>query len=160
MKILGEKCLFYVLYSLNGLLLLSGLAISGLSLYECCMSQFTKWFDISYFVFGLVMILTAGYLYFTRFIAELISLYLSAVSVLGSFHISFSIGILVNKNQGLLQEEKRNFMLPFVLTIGIIIILCFTFGYSYRNTLHLAKQKLMGKQVDRSISLQGLLQIN
>lgn len=160
MKILGEKCLFYVLYSLNGLLLLSGLAISGLSLYECCMSEFTRWFDISFFVFGGVMILTAGYLYFTRFIAELISLYLSAVSVLGSFHISFSIGILVNKHQGLLQDEEKGFMLPFVLAIGIVIILCFAFGYSYRNTLHQAKKSLSEKKVDRSISMQGLLQVN
>ena len=106
------------------------------------------------------MILTAGYLYFTRFIAELISLYLSAVSVLGSFHFSFSIGILVNKNQGLLQDERKSLMLPFLLAIGIVVILCFAFGYSYRNTLHVAKKNLKDKQVDRSISLQGLLQIN
>jgi hypothetical protein len=156
MRILGEKCLFYVLYSFNGLLLLSGLAIGGLSLYECCMSGFTRWFDICFFVFGGIMVLTAGYLYFTRFIAELISLYLSAVSVLGSFHISFSIGIMVNEHQGLLQEESKSFMLPFLVTIGIIIILCFALGYSYRNTLHSVKRNSM-KQVDRSISLQSIL---
>ena len=155
MKIIGEKCLFYSLYSFNGLLLLAGFSMSGFSLYICYLSSFSKWFDISFFVFGGVMVVTAFYLYFTRFIAELISLYLSAVSVLCSFHISFSIGILVNSGQGLLQEQDKKYMLGYLSAIGIIIILCFILGYSYRNTLHSAK-----KSIDRSISLQGVLIVN
>ena len=95
------------------------------------------------------MILSAIYGYFARAQAELVSLYLSTISIIASFHISFTLGILINDNPGNVHLENKVSMTVFLVTIGIIIINCFILGYLYRNTLQVTL-----KLSDRMISLQ------
>lgn len=150
MKIFGNKYLFYALSGLNTLLFVSGLCILIIGLYECVNSSEGYWYNTSFAIFGGFMMVVAIYGFFTYSKAELISLYLSAVAIVGSFHISFSLGILLENGPGSIDMGSKLGPIILLSLVGAIVISCFTIGLIYRNTLHY-KPTLN----DRSISLQG-----
>ena len=82
------------------------------------------------------MVSASIYGYFTKTKIELISLYLSIISIIGSFHISFTIGILLNSKPGNINIENKPLMGIFLTTIGVLIISAFVLGYLYRNYLY------------------------
>jgi uncharacterized membrane protein HdeD (DUF308 family) len=149
MKVLGEKCLFYVLYSMNTSLVLSGICILIFGIYCLSKDNYASWFDMSFTIFGCVVVATGVYLYFTRFIADLLSLYLSGIAILFSFHLSFSIGILLNNHSSYMGSMNQYVMTVTLCTIGAVIVSCFVIGYLYRNSVQQS-----ATDTDRSISLQ------
>lgn len=135
MKKKVNKCLLYFLYCCNCLLGLSGLCITGLSVYECFKENDEIWYVICFGLFGFFIVLSALYGFIAKSDIGLISLYLSIIAIIGSFHISFTIGILVNSSSGHLHLENKFAMSTFLSLIGVVIILTFIASYLHRNSI-------------------------
>lgn len=135
MKIYGNKCLFFVLYSFNTLLLVAGASIITIGIYESCIADFKSWYDICFGVYGLILFGAAIFGFISRSNIGQFSLYLSLVSICASFHISFSVGIIYNNSPGMIHLEDKRIILTYLLFIGVAIGISFILACIYRSSL-------------------------
>ena len=151
MKLWSKKSLLYYLHPLNGLLLISGIITSWVSLDICLRSEFTEWYHVMYFLIGLASVFLVYCFYFVKSIDD-------RFNIFAVFQVIITFMLVFNNFRLLYCEidlDERNFHNHGIIqNIWSIISVNTMFFFCYVSKV----QRALTKELKHA--LEGLRELN
>ena len=140
-EVKGNSCLFYLFVLSNLSLGLVGAGTTYAGYYVTRSHESYEWYNVSFIVFGLVLVLLAFVGFCSRRSSAALLFYILSSMLMLGVQVAFTLAIIATSDYvNILGDTKANIIRYCLLGACGLIFMCMVVAWCYRSTLNSARQ--------------------